>query len=399
MNINIDNIVAGCLGGGKRRIVIPGFGALIRRPDGEIAFVDILNSDDGVLAETLSRGAGLTGDEAREAVGKYSFHLKTELLHKKEVAIEGVGIIRMTPDGCYDMYQPEREMEIEKPESPDTVEVTATPVIGPDDVIPDTLVPSESDKAVLDPEAEEVRIFLSETDSADAGFNAVGESVFAEEPEEETVTSTEESTISSAGEDSISATMETTVEITACVIPDPEFNPEPAPVSVLESEPDSPAEAAATHSAADGPPVKQDGAEEARSDFAVRAGKSERELIRRLLYDDEPLPGVEIRPEKTSGVSEGSPLKEAQDPSLAADVTADTLSRSDKKENYSDEKLAEARPVVPQVQIRRPKKKKVDGILIIGIIVLVLAVAAIVYGEVVKKGIEVDRREFFIQEE
>ncbi len=407
MDINIDSVVAGCLGEGKRRVVIPGFGALIRRPGGEIAFVDILNSDDGVLASALRSGTGLAEEAAREAVGKYSFHLKTELLHKREVVIDGVGIIRMTPDGCYDMYPYEREMEAGMPGSMAAGEAETSTDATQDMVSGEIFPPLENEPVISLQEIREVRIFHSENESLSATFDT-GEDSGSEEPSEETAPA--------SGKETDVTDLETVVEITDRIIPAPEpgreegADPTPDPTSA-KSEPESiieaglPAGTTVTGSVAGRVPMGQSGVERLRDDFGIRSGKSERELIRRLLYDDGPLPQAESgREEKAVGYG-GAPVNGAPG-SSATDVACevfpntdeDDLLRADKKELYAAEGLPEVHSTPQNIQIRRPKKKKVDGILVIGIIVLVLAVAAIVYGEVVKKGIELERREMVIEE-
>ena len=89
----IDRVISEYLQDKGRRIIIPGFGAFIRRDEGELAFLAILKNDDGVLASEVSKRLNYSEAEAAETVRKYAETLKSELAAGRSVTIKGVGTV------------------------------------------------------------------------------------------------------------------------------------------------------------------------------------------------------------------------------------------------------------------------------------------------------------------
>ena len=371
----MDRIVAGCLDNDKRRVVIPGFGALIRRPDGEIVFVDILNADDGVMSAALEREAGLTRDEAQKAIAGYSFHLKTELLHRKKAGIEGVGLICMTPDGSCEL-------------EPFAVEVPPA-TVNSDSESAESSLPANQGDEVYDTGPVSVH---GVADDPKPAIENERDHLEKNDPEVADIKEKDHS----AGPDAHMAEVVVAEEVVTCVVPDISGTAES---DIGESEPrDAASEAAApavTPSAGDIGP-------DAENDFTIAARRSERDIIRRLLYDEDPLPAP---PEKgrdlpgTEKLPEGNMTGTAVEGAGRRNMTEGNDEMRLLAEKRREERQAAAgRRSAPQVQLRKPKKKRVDGVLIIGIIAIVIGLAIFVYGELVKKELDLDRQEFVMPE-
>ena len=87
----IDRVISEYLQDKGRRIIIPGFGAFIRRDEGELAFLAILKHDDGVLASEVSKRLNFSEAEAAETDRKYAQTLKIQLVAGLEVTTHGLG--------------------------------------------------------------------------------------------------------------------------------------------------------------------------------------------------------------------------------------------------------------------------------------------------------------------
>lgn len=97
--MSIDTIISEYLSGAGKRIIIPGFGAFIKRDAGEIVFIDMLTADDGLLAELVSRHNGISAEKANAEVEEYSLRLRSDLAKNRYAAIEGLGVVTVSADG------------------------------------------------------------------------------------------------------------------------------------------------------------------------------------------------------------------------------------------------------------------------------------------------------------
>lgn len=143
--MTLDNIIKEYIASSDaRRIVIPGVGAFIKRSGGELAFVDILRTDDGVLAGEVARRKAISADKATAKVAKYASALKSELDKGRTVTIAGLGAIfhdggRLAfapevgdselvmiymPDNSEQMSETERELSMELGQVPCTEQET-----------------------------------------------------------------------------------------------------------------------------------------------------------------------------------------------------------------------------------------------------------------------------------
>lgn len=373
-SIHIDGVVAGCLAGERRRIVIPSFGAFIKRPEGGLAFIDILNSDDGKLNAELQRRLGLTGDEARRAAEKYAHRLKTELLYNKRVEIDGIGTLCMTADGSFEIYPP----------SPGGTGAPEESVAGGN--ARQTEIETKPEPAPA-PEAKS------------AGSEQISE------PEEQFTTEPGES-----GEDhgagipvSGPENAEPNPEIeTAAAIREPLVPGDPAESGVSDSVKNDfaePAEVAASEES-----VPDTG--EPEPEYGIRSLK-DREMLRSLLYGDDDTAEIEAKYEALSAAAEPVATTEpaaTAEPAAAAHLKsepeqpgyASTAHRESELEGRED-RIGRTEPAaqedVRQVQLRRPKKKRVDVILVIAIIAIIVAAAVIIYGETAVGNLNIDLKE------
>ncbi len=63
----IDGIISRYLRANKR-LVVPELGSFIRKDGGEVAFVEFLKKDDGILATLVGHELGLGAEEAAEVL-------------------------------------------------------------------------------------------------------------------------------------------------------------------------------------------------------------------------------------------------------------------------------------------------------------------------------------------
>ena len=95
----VNKIIADFLKTSKR-LVVPQFGAFIRKEDsGTIAFVPFLKKDDGVLNQLLCTAYGLTPNDAQTVINEFVEEVKESVSTRGVYIIEGVGSITADPNG------------------------------------------------------------------------------------------------------------------------------------------------------------------------------------------------------------------------------------------------------------------------------------------------------------
>lgn len=403
--MNIDNIITECLNGEKRRIIIPGFGAFIRRPGGELVFVDILNSDDGILAAEVQRRQGISGDEARRAVDKYSYHLKTELLYNKAAKIEGLGTLKMTADGSYELEPPAvpeaGQTDIPESERGTVVDLTAVGEYHASEEpglpaqaeaggeVTATEEPEDTDAVITDNEvAQELRTNAEEGHGIEESWpeNAADISNTRESAEP-----VEESSVRVVEDTTIVVEEPETHEIITQIVPEniDHAGTEGGKVNetVIPQSENNVNEEPAGREADTGNVIIPETADR----------RSDREKLRDLLYGDE---DVEIRDSDIKEDAE-KPVEVKQQAGLSGkpDAFGELLREKEARASGRDGLTAvEPESQRPQVQLRRPKKKRMDAVIIVAIIAIVVAIAVLVYGEVTKSNLDVDFKEWFQSE-
>ena len=83
----------------EKRITIPGFGSFIRKENGQIIFMEILRSDDGVLSSLVRKHGDYTEVEAAAVIDRYIFEIKHALQTKGSIRIKGLGTMRSEAGG------------------------------------------------------------------------------------------------------------------------------------------------------------------------------------------------------------------------------------------------------------------------------------------------------------
>lgn len=107
----IDNIIAGYLSKNKR-LVVPEFGAFIRKDSGELVFVEFLKKDDQILSSLVGREYELSESEAKEAIEDYIRTVKRTVGQTGKYVIEGIGAVQTDANGLYSLnYNPSARKE------------------------------------------------------------------------------------------------------------------------------------------------------------------------------------------------------------------------------------------------------------------------------------------------
>ena len=98
----INKIIAEYLRTNKR-LVVPHFGAFIRKENSEaIVFVPFLKKDDGVLQQLLVSEYGMDSADARAVIDEYIAEIKESIAARGAYVIEGVGRLMTDSNGiCY----------------------------------------------------------------------------------------------------------------------------------------------------------------------------------------------------------------------------------------------------------------------------------------------------------
>lgn len=98
----INRIIAEYIKGHKR-LVVPDFGAFIRKETGEVVLIEFLKKNDGVLISLIAATKGISEQEAFEAAEQYVAKIKRNIAQSGDYYIEGLGRIYVTPSGFYEL--------------------------------------------------------------------------------------------------------------------------------------------------------------------------------------------------------------------------------------------------------------------------------------------------------
>ncbi|MBE6174441.1 MAG: hypothetical protein E7147_02710 [Rikenellaceae bacterium] len=79
-----------------RRLVIPEFGAFVKKESGELLFSELLRTDDGVLTALLT-SRGLNDMEVAVVVDRYIFEVRHELEQYGYCRLGALGTLRLEP--------------------------------------------------------------------------------------------------------------------------------------------------------------------------------------------------------------------------------------------------------------------------------------------------------------
>lgn len=97
----IAKIIRDYIEGGARKLTVPGFGTFMRREGGEVVFVDLLRTDDGVLCELVEDYGSYPELEAMALVDRFAFETKKSIERQGSAVLEGFGVMRRDEGGNY----------------------------------------------------------------------------------------------------------------------------------------------------------------------------------------------------------------------------------------------------------------------------------------------------------
>ena len=88
----------------NRRLVVPEFGAFIRKEDGgDVAFVPFLKRDDGVLKDLVAAAIGVSEQDAALMIDEFVFSIRKGVSELGSYTIEGLGVITKDGNGVLTM--------------------------------------------------------------------------------------------------------------------------------------------------------------------------------------------------------------------------------------------------------------------------------------------------------
>lgn len=188
----------------NRKLVVPAFGAFVVKETGELAFTNLLNENDGVLASLL-RDQGLNEMEAAVTIDRFIFEVRHELEQYGYCCLGELGTMRLEPDtNVLRMYPPvtgELPKETNYVPTPIDDEVAEQPQVVVEEVVTEPVAEPQVGELQFDfsaPEEAQVEteepVQIEESKEADETLeeaieDTIEESVeeFAEEPTEEVV--------------------------------------------------------------------------------------------------------------------------------------------------------------------------------------------------------------------
>lgn len=86
--------------GTNNRVVIPSFGAFLRKQQGDaLVFSPFLKGDDGFLAGIVSEEYGISDDDARAMVSAFAEHIASVLRARSKYYVDGVGTLVLDDNG------------------------------------------------------------------------------------------------------------------------------------------------------------------------------------------------------------------------------------------------------------------------------------------------------------
>lgn len=371
----IERTILHIFNDGGKRVILPSFGALIKRESGEIAFTDMLTEDDGVLTAECIYLYDKSKEEVRHEIESFILSLHDSLVNNNKATIAGIGTIAKNPSGVYALSS-EKTLEQEF-SGADSIELDASPAIV------EKAVEQEQSSAESDHEPYATESTDTDASTATAIFSD-GNATTTDSPE---LTDTDAST--------------------ATVVYDQKIDNNFSPEGHTDTE--------------------------EHSTSVVFQNRSKKAILRSALYGSDSDAGVEV--EKKAAVEEEiaalhHEIEEAVEAAeeYMADNNSEITKEDDRKLNNAVETayITEAaiyaqpdtktentpakpavvteiysqgqgvaraekpteKPYTPEFNIRHPntgKKRRVDGVMVIAIVALIIIIGVIVYGQFVER--------------
>lgn len=187
----------------NRKLVVPAFGAFVVKETGELAFTNLLNENDGVLASLL-RDKGLNEMEAAVTIDRFIFEVRHELEQYGYCCLGELGTMRLEPDtNALRMYPPVTG------ELPKETNYVPTPI---DDEVaeqPPVVVEEVVTEPVAEPQVGELQFDFSAPEEAQVETE---ESEVTDEPHEEAIEDTIEESAEEPAEEPTEEVAEVAVE-------------------------------------------------------------------------------------------------------------------------------------------------------------------------------------------
>ena len=194
----------------NRKLVVPAFGAFVVKETGELAFTNLLNENDGVLASLL-RDQGLNEMEAAVTIDRFIFEVRHELEQYGYCCLGELGTMRLEPDtNVLRMYPPVTG------ELPKETNYVPTPI---DDEVaeqPPVVVEEVVTEPVAEPQVGELQFDFSAPEEAQVETEEsvqIEESEVTDEPLEEAIEDSIEEPAEEPAEESAEEPTEEIAEI------------------------------------------------------------------------------------------------------------------------------------------------------------------------------------------
>ena len=103
----------------NRRVMIPGLGMFVMRPDGRVLFSELMTADDGVLRAAVAAENGTGENEAAFAIEKFAGDIRRTLEHGMSYRLEGLGTLSADERGLlvFKEHESEQPKPAERPRS------------------------------------------------------------------------------------------------------------------------------------------------------------------------------------------------------------------------------------------------------------------------------------------
>lgn len=138
----ISELIAEYIASGNKRLVIPGFGAFIRKDSGEVVLVEFLKKDDGVLISLLTARLNISEQDALGAIDTYIAEIKRSIAALGNYPIKGLGCIFVTPNGLYELeYAPQQQAAPSAPSINSTTTATTQQTVSKPQAVRTTASP------------------------------------------------------------------------------------------------------------------------------------------------------------------------------------------------------------------------------------------------------------------
>lgn len=351
----IAKVINSIFAAGYKRVIVPGFGAFIKRNSGEIVFTDMLSIDDGVLIASLI-GSGMNGAEARQAVDKFTTSLRSEITRSGKAPVEGIGVITKPAKGGYTLCAADSDNTTDVKEIISTTEEHTSELITQEAPVIDLqeeLIITHSTTSALLNDADTTETFQADTESEKCKCDERDDMHIPEEIVEDFMhlSSAKKARLRNA----LYGDMDEAKEMSPESLIDTTTNTQPDE-SELKSDKSNPKE------------IKTHTAEE------IVCQRDEQDDTRQEQYK------AVVTVEETYVSAVPSPLDIVSENKIESQNTKEIPTI--KSDFTTPAQKEDAEPYKSEINIRRPakSKKRIDGVMVVAIIALVITLGIIAYG-------------------